>query len=433
MTALRPPSVRGPLVVGLLGLAALLGGFGTWSVMATLSGAVIASGRVEVDQNRQAVQHLDGGIVAEVLVREGDAVAEGALILRLDPSEVRSELAIVESQLFELMSRRGRLEAERDASDGIAFDDDLIAVAATRPEVADQVQGQVRLWQTRQTTLEQEQAQLGGRRAQIETQIAGIRAQRAALDEQLALIREELAAQTSLLERGLTQASRVLELRREAARLGGSVGELIAAEGEAEERISEIGIEILRLETRFRQDAQTQLRDIEAREIELAERRRNLTARIARLDLRAPVAGIVFDLRVFGSGAVLRPADPVLSIVPEGRPLIVAARVPVVAIDEVTLGQETAVKFPALDQRTLPDVMGVVTRLSADAFLDQATQQSFYRAEITLGPDELAKLGDVALVPGMPVEAFIRTRDRSPLAYLIQPLMIYFDRAFRES
>ena len=428
-----PPSARGPLVLGFLGLLALVGGFGTWGVMATLSGAVIASGQVEVDQNRQAVQHLDGGTVAEVMVREGDAVGQGALLIRLDPTILTSELAIVEGQLFELMARRGRLEAERDGLPEIAFDPELVEVAAARPEVAAQMEGQARLRDTRRDALSQEADQLGKRRSQIETQIEGIRAQRAALDEQLRLIGLELAGQQQLLDRGLTRAPQVLELQREAARLDGLRGELTAAEGEAEGRITEIGIEILRLDTRLREEAQTSLRDIEARESELSETRRSLRDRIARLDVRAPVAGTVYGLQVFGPGAVLRPADPVLSIVPDGRPLIITARVPVVAIDEVTPGQETTVKFPAFDQRTMPDVLGTVTRLSADAFVDQATQQSFYRAEITLSQDELAKLGAVTLLPGMPVEAFIRTRDRSPFTYLVQPLVIYFDRAFRES
>ena len=432
MTAAKPPSARGPLILGFLGLLALVGGFGTWGALATLSGAVIASGQVEVDQNRQTIQHLDGGTVAEVLVREGDRVDPDAPLIRLDPALLTSELAVVEGQLFELMARRGRLEAERDGLTAIVFDPELTDTAATRPEVAAQMEGQVRLFATRRDALGQETDQLGKRRGQIETQIEGIRAQRAALDEQLRLIGLELADQQSLLDRGLAQAPRVLALQREAARLDGTRGELIAAEGEAEGRITEIGIEILRLDTRLREEAQTSLRDIEAREIELAERRRSLHDRIARLDIRSPVAGTVYGLQVFGPGAVLRPADPVLSIVPEGRPLIITARVPVVAIDEVTPGQATTVKFPAFDQRTMPDVMGTVTRLSADAFVDQTTQQAFYRAEIMLSQDELAKLGTVNLVPGMPVEAFIRTRDRSPFAYLVQPLMIYFDRAFRE-
>jgi HlyD family secretion protein len=420
-------------VLGFLGLLALVGGFGTWGVTATLSGAVIASGQVEVDQNRQTVQHLDGGTVAEVLVREGDRVDRNAPLVRLDATLLTSELAIVEGQLFELIARRGRLEAERDGLAEVAFDSELAAAAATRPEVAAQMEGQRRLHATRRDALAQETDQLGKRRGQIETQIEGIRAQRAALDEQLRLIGLELADQQSLLDRGLAQAPRVLALQREAARLEGLRGELIAAEGEAEGRITEIGIEILRLDTRLREEAQTALRDIEAREIELAERRRSLRDRIARLDVRAPVAGTVYGLQVFGPGAVLRPADPLLSIVPDGRPLIVTARVPVVAIDEVTPGQVTTVKFPAFDQRTSPDIMGTVTRLSADAFVDQTTQQAFYRAEITLSQEELAKLGQVTLVPGMPVEAYIRTRDRSPFAYLARPLMVYFDRAFRES
>jgi HlyD family type I secretion membrane fusion protein len=429
----RQPSARGPLILGFVGLLALVGGFGSWGVLATLSGAVIASGQVEVDQNRQAVQHLDGGTVAEVLVREGDRVENGDLLLRLDPSILTTELSIVEGQLFELMARRGRYEAERDGHVEIGFDPELTAAAKQRPEVAAQLEGQTRLMQTRLDALAQETEQLAKRQAQIEIQIEGIQAQRAALEEQRRLVDLELTDQQSLLDLGLSQSSRVLGLRRDAARLDGSSAEQIAAEGEAQGRITEIGIEILRLGTDFREEAQTSLRDIEAQEIELAERRRAVKERIDRLEVRAPVAGTIYGLQIFGPGAVLRPADPVLSIVPEGRPLIVAARVPVVAIDEVTLGQATTVKFPAFDQRNMPDVFGTITRLSADAFVDTATGQAFYRAEITLAPNELAKLGQVTLVPGMPVEAFIRTRDRSPFAYLLQPLSIYFDRAFRES
>jgi HlyD family secretion protein len=366
-------------------------------------------------------------------VREGDRVESGALLVRLDPSILTTEFSIVEGQLFELMARRGRLEAERDGRNEVDFDPELTAAAKNGSDVASQMEGQLRLMRTRLDALAQETEQLEKRQGQIEIQTEGIQAQRAALEEQIRLTDLELTDQQSLLDRGLAQSSRVLGLRRDAARLKGTLGELLAAEGEAQGRITEIGIEILRLEIRFREEAQTNLRDIEAREIELAERRRALRERIDRLEVRATVAGTVYGLQVFGPGAVLRPADPVLSIVPEGRPLIIAARVPVVAIDEVTIGQATTVKFPAFDQRTSPDVFGTITRLSADAFVDEASAQAFYRAEITLAEDELARFGGITLVPGMPVEAFIRTRDRSPLAYLLQPLIVYFDRAFRES
>jgi HlyD family type I secretion membrane fusion protein len=430
---LKQPSARGALTVGTVALALLVGGFGTWSALARLSGAIIAPGRVEVEQNRQAIQHLDGGTVAELRVREGDTVAEDEVLVRLDPSVLTSELAIVEGLLFELLARRGRLEAERDGRDAIAFDADLVTAAATRPEAAAQMDGQARLLAARLDTIGQETEQLARRREQIETQIEGIRAQRASLDTQIELIGIELADQQTLLDRGLAQAGRVLSLRREAARLEGQRGELVAAEGEAGSRITEIEIEILRIGTRVREAAEAELRDLETRIFELVERRRSLTERLGRLEIRAPLAGTIYGLQVFGSGAVVRPAEPAMFLVPEGRPLVIAARVPAVSIDEVSVGQETVLKFPAFDQRTMPDVIGTVSRLSADAFIDEMTAQAYYRAEIVLAEGEQGKIEGMTLLPGMPVEAFISTEARSPFAYLVRPLMVYFDRAFRES
>jgi HlyD family secretion protein len=433
MSARPPTSARMPLFVGFLALGLLVGGFGAWAVLTTLSGAVIAQGKVEVEQNRQAIQHPDGGLVAELRVREGDAVAAGDVLLRLDPELLASELAIVEGQLFEIMARRGRLEAERDGRAEVVFDPELVELAATRPEVAEQMDGQVRLHEARRATLAQEVDRLNKRRDQIAMQIEGIRAQRAALSTQLELIAEELADQQTLLERGLAQASRVLALQREQARLEGTLGELVAGEGQAGERITEIEIEVLRLGARTREEAISLLRDLQYRELELAERRRALAARLSRLDVRAPVDGGVFGLSVFGPGAVVRPAEPVMYIVPRDRPLVIAARVHSIDVDQVHPGQQVTLRFPALDMRTMPDVFGEVTRVSGDAFVDERSGIAFYRAEIVMTEAEQAKLGDVPLVPGMPVEAYLRTVERTPLDYLVRPLAIYFNRAFRES
>ncbi len=433
MSARPATSARMPLLVGFLALGILVGGFGAWGVLTRLSGAVIAQGQVEVEQNRQAIQHPDGGLVAELRVREGDAVAAGDLLVRLDPELLASELAIVEGQLFEIMARRGRLEAERDGLDTVTFDPVLTEVAAVRPEVAEQMDGQVRLHEARRASRAQETDRLYKRRDQITTQIEGIRAQRTALATQLDLIAEELADQQKLLDRGLAQASRVLALQREQARLEGTLGELVAQEGQAAERITEIEIEVLRLGTRIREEAISMLRDLQYRELELAERRRALTARLARLEIRAPLDGLVFGLTVFGPGAVVRPAEPVMYIVPRDRPLVIAARVQAIDVDQVHPGQQVTLRFPALDMRNMPDIFGEVTRVSGDAFLDERHGIAFYRAEIVMSEAELSKLGDVPLVPGMPVEAYLRTVDRSPLDYLVRPLAIYFNRAFRES
>ncbi len=425
-------SARGPLLVGFLTLALLLGGFGTWATFASISGAVVATGQIEVEQNRQVVQHPDGGLVAEVLVREGDTVAAEDVLVRLDERVLTSELAIVEGQLFELMARSARLEAERDQTTDITFDDELIEVSQNSRDVAEQMEGQLRLLEARAASVEQEVAQLEKRRGQIATQINGINAQQGALDTQITLIAQELADQQSLLDRGLAQASRVLSLQREEARLRGELGELIASEGQAQERVTEIDIEILRIATRIREEAITQLRDLQFRELELAERRGALRLRLSRLDIRAPVGGVIFGLQVFGPGAVVRPADPVMYLIPQDRPLVITSQIPAIDVDQVYLGQPVTLRFPAFDARTTPELFGKVTRVSADTFADERTGQTFYRAEIVPDDGEMGKLEGLALVPGMPVEAYIRTGDRSPLEYLIRPLAVYFNRALRE-
>ena len=434
MSAEAAWSARRPVVLGFLGLLILVGGFGTWAVQATIAGAIIASGRLEVDRNRQVVQHIDGGVVAEILVDEGDTVDEGQTLIRLDSSLLRSELLITEGQLFELMARRGRLEAERDNADTVVFDPLLLDVSAQRPKVAELVDGQARLFQARRESIEREIEQLEKRRSQIRNQIDGIKAQQASLQRQLELIDVELGNQQSLLDRGLAQAGTVLNLQRTEANLQGTLGELTASEAQAEGRITEIDIEILKLGTRQREEAITRLRDLQYRELELAEQRRSLQERLTRLDITAPVSGVVYGLQVQTLRSVIRPAEPVLYLVPQDRPLVIAARVEPIHIDKISVGQLVTLRFSALDQRETPELFGTVLQVSADAFEDQASGFSFYRAEVALNDGEMARLpSGTVLIPGMPVETFIRTDDRTPLAYLVKPLADYFTKAFRES
>ena len=420
--------------LGITTLLVLVGGFGGWAVFANISGAIIASGQVEVDQNRQVVQHPDGGVVSEILVDEGDMVQAGDLLIRLDPINLASELAIVESQLFEVTARRGRLEAERDGTDTITFDAELLTLAQNRPEVLDLIDGQSRLFEARNISLQKATEQLGKRRTQITTQVDGIDAQKVSLETQIGLIRKELADQQTLLDSGLAQATRVLSLQREEARLDGQRGELIASGAQALERMTEIDIEILKLGTARREDAITQLRDLQVRELELAEQRRALMSRLNRLDIRAPVSGIVYSKQVFTPRSVIRPADPVLYLIPQDRPLIVAAQVEPIHIDQIFVSQKVTVRFSAFDSRTTPELFGTVVQISADAFTDERSQRTYYRAEIRLPEGEINKLPEgLVMIPGMPVETFIRTKDRSPLAYLIKPISDYFAKAFRES
>ncbi|MEO9781701.1 MAG: HlyD family type I secretion periplasmic adaptor subunit [Sedimentitalea sp.] len=427
-------SARKPVLFGLFGLLLLVGGFGTWSVVSNIAGAIIAPGRLEVDRNRQVVQHPDGGVVAEILVDEGDTVIEGAVLIRLDSKLLTSDLLIAEGQLFELMARRGRLEAERDAAETISFDPMLIEAAALRPDVVGLIEGQERLFLARKDSVARESEQLEKRRGQILDQIKGIKAQQSSLERQITLISKELESQKSLLDRGLAQAGTVLNLERTAADLEGTLGELVASEAQAEGRITEIDIEVLKLGTKQREDAITRLRDLQYRELELAEQRRSLLERLNRLDITAPVSGIVYDLQVQTPRSVVRSADPVLYLIPQDRPLVIAARVEPIHIDKIFVGQPVTLRFSALDQRETPELFGTVTQVSADAFEDTNSRASFYRAEIVLEPGEQDRLPkDTILIPGMPVETFIRTDARTPLAYLVKPLADYFTKAFRES
>ncbi|MFT5067785.1 MAG: HlyD family type I secretion membrane fusion protein [Reinekea sp.] len=424
-------SSRRPLTLGILALVILVGGFGGWAGTAQITGAVIVSGLIEVDQNRQIVQHQDGGIVTHILVDEGDVVEKGDLLVRLDAQDLQAALAVVEGQLFEILARRARFEAERDSTGELIFDPLL---DEGNPEtVANLKAGQTNLFNARLDTNARRTEALSNRKDQIASQIRGILAQQNALGTQLGLIDEELSNQKALLDRGLAQASVVLNLQRETARLQGQTGELAASAGGAEERIIEMEIELLSLETARREEAITLLRDLQFHELELRERRTTLVRQLARLEIRAPVSGIIYGLQVFGSGVVIQPADALLFIVPQDRPLVIAAQVAPTDIDMLTIGQEVAVRFSALDQRTTPELYGKVALVSADAFTDNANSASYYRAEITLNEGELARLpSNATLIPGMPVEAFIRTADRTPFNYLIRPLSDYIARTFRD-
>jgi len=419
------------LVIGGLTLLILVGGFGTWSVMAQITGAIITSGQIEVDRNRQVVQHPDGGVVEEIVVQEGDAVNVGDLLLRLDATAIQSELAVVEGQLFEILARRARLEAERDDAAALTFSP--VLTESMTAEVQTLMDGQLRLFEARVETNKSAAEQLTQQRAQIASQMGGIGAQQEALSTQRELIARELADQQTLLDRGLAQSSRVLALQREEASLLGTVGELTAQRAQAGERMTEIELQILGLSSARREEAITRLRDLQFNELELSERRRTLRRQLDRLDIRAPVSGIVYGLQVFAPQSVIRAADPVMFLIPQDRPLVIATQVQVVDVDQIFVGQEVTLRFSAFDQRRTPELQGKVTLVSADAFQNENSGQSYYRAEVELDPGQMDRLpGDLTLIPGMPVEAFVRTADRSPMDYLIKPLADYFTKAFRE-
>lgn len=426
-------SARGPVWVGMLSVAVLVAVLGVWGNFATISGAIIANGMIQVESLRQVVQHPQGGVVGQINVEDGDKVAAGDVMIRFDDTLLKSQLATVEGQLDELKARRGRLEAERDEADAIRFDPAFAARAETDQRIAGLMEGQISLFEARRDSLTKQVEQLEERKEQIGLQIQGVAAQLAALRRQVELIGQELEDQRVLLQKGLAQASRVLALEREASRLNGSIGELEASAARGRAQIVETDLQILQLQSRRREEAITNLREINFTEIEMKERRATLTETLARLDVRAPMDGIVYGLTVFALRSVVRPADPIAYVVPTNSPFIVQARIDAINIDQVQVGQAANMRFSTFDQRTTPEIFGTVTKISADIFRDETRGISYYTAEILPNAGELARLGEVELLPGMPVESYIQTEERTPLSYLTKPMMDYFNRALRES
>lgn len=417
---------------GLICVVLLGGGLGGWAATAKLQGAVISPGNLRVESQRQVVQHPDGGVVGEILVREGDLVDAGTVLIRLDGTTLRSELAVLESQLFELMARRGRLTAEQADNDTIAFEPELLEVATTNPAVKALIDGQESLFVARTKTMDREIEVMRERQIQIREQITGSEGEAEALAHQSALIEKELTDLRTLLAKGLAQASRVLALEREAARLKGQHGQIIAQTAQLKGQISELEIELLRMQATRREDAITRLRDLGYRELELKERRIALNEQLARLDVRSPLAGVVLDMTVFALKSVVRPAEPILYIVPSDSELVVDAQVEPINIDTVRPGQEAVLRFSAFNARTTPELFGMISKVSPDAFQEEQTGRSYYKAEVTLREGELAKLEGQELVAGMPVEVYIQTGERTAVNYLLKPITDYFNRALRE-
>jgi len=425
-------SARGFIVFGLICSLILVGGFGTWAATARLAGAVVASGQLRVTAQQQVVQHPDGGVVAEIMVEEGDYVEGGQTLIMLDGDAKRSELAALEGQLFELLARRGRLLSEQAALDSLTFDPELLDYAEKDPQIGQLVAGQRRLFQARNSTMDRQMEVLEERKGQLREQIEGVRAELASLDTQRELIEEELKGQLRLQAQGLARADRVLSLQREKARLAGQVGQLTAQQARLKGQISEITIEMVRMRDQRVEEAVTEMRDIGFRILDLREERIRLKQELDRLAIRAPRAGVVYDLRVHALKSVVRAADPVMFIVPVDTGMVIETRVSPIDIDSVHLGQEASLRFSAFSSRTTPELVGNVVKISADAFQDEQTGQQFYKVDVQPKPGELDKLEGQELVAGMPVEAFIQTGERTPFNYIVKPMTDYINRAWRE-
>lgn len=431
----RPPllkSLRRHVAVGCGVCLLLVGGAGSWAVTAELAGAIVAPGTVIVEGHLKAVQHPTGGIVGQLGVREGDKVQAGDVLLRLDDTIARANLSMISKNLDELTGRRARLEAERDEAASITFPIDLVARTGADPDTARLVEGEERLFAARRASLAGQTAQLRERATQLAQEIEGLNAQHHAKTEQAELIKGELEGVTELYEKNLIPLSRLTALQREASRLEGERGQIVASLAQAAGRIAETELQIIQLSQDLRTEVLKELREIAGRISELVERKITAEDQMKRIDLRAPLDGTVHQLAVHTIGGVIAPGDVVMSIVPRGDALVIEAKVMPQDIDQVVVGQDAVIRLPAFNQRTTPELNGNVVSVSADLLSDRASGLTWYSARIRLSDQELARLGRSRLQPGMPAEVHIRTQSRTAMSYFSKPLTDQFARAFRE-
>jgi HlyD family secretion protein len=424
--SIRRHIIIGGAVVAFLGL-----GVGGWASTAEISGALIAQGSLVVDSNVKKVQHPTGGVVGEVRARDGDHVKAGDILIRLDETVTRANLAIITKGLTELYARKARLGAERDGADAVAIPKEL-ADRADDPDVQEALGSERKLFELRRNARFGQKNQLQERIKQLQEQITGLTAQQDAKSKEMTIINQELQGVRDLWAKNLVQINRLTSLEREEARLQGEQGQLIATAAEAKGKIVETELQILQVDQESTSDVAKELREADSKIGEYVERKVTAEDQLKRIDLRAPQDGVVFQSTANTVGGVIAAGDPVMLIVPEADTLLVEAKVEPKDIDQVQFGQPVVLRFSAFNMRTTPEVNGTVVRVGADTSTDQRTGQSYYVVRISMTAEEIAKLGEVKLTPGMPVEAFIQTGQRTMLSYLVKPLHDQFMRAFRE-
>jgi HlyD family secretion protein len=424
-------SIRRHLVGGSVIALLLTVGVGGWAATTELSGAVIAPGSVVVDSNVKKVQHLSGGIVGELLVRDGQRVRSGEVVLRLDETVTRANLAIVTKGLDEMHARRARLAAERDRAEEPTFPVTLLG-RAHEPDVRAAIDSERKLFELRRSARLGQKSQLKERIAQLEEEVRGYAALQEAKAEEIELIQRELEGVRALWNKNLVQINRLISLEREAARLKGERAQSIAAKAQSHGKIGEIELQIIQIDQDLSSEVARELREVDAKIGEFIERKVAAEDQLKRVEIRAPQDGVVHQLAVHTVGGVVPPGDPVMLIVPAADALSVEAKVWPQDIDQLHLGQSAGLRFSAFNQRTTPEIDGMITRISADVSHEEKSGLSYYTIRIGISPEELARLGDVKLVPGMPVETFMRTHDRTVISYLTKPLHDQMSRAFRE-
>jgi HlyD family type I secretion membrane fusion protein len=407
----------------------LVVGCGGWAATASLNGAVIAQGTVKVDQNLKDVQHRDGGIIQSMAVRQGDSVAEGQVLFRLDDVQTRAELSIIRSQLAENLGRQARLIAERDNLAAATFPPGLMDLSEQSPHI---IQGETRLFDGNRTNRESRKEQLEISVVQSGEEIKGLDSRKVAKLEELRLVELERKKYTGLFEKGLIDGTRVYSVNREWARLLGERGEIEASLARARLRISEARLQIIAVDDTARTEAQRELRQVDAKISELTDRRLANEDRLSRSEIRAPIAGVVNELMVFTVGGVITPAARLATIVPSVAKLTVEVRIAPADIDQIRPGQSARLRFSAFARNTTPEFPGKVINVSPATSKDPTTGAAFYVGDVQIDGDLAATLGERKLLPGMPVEVFITTEERTALSFLTKPFNDHASRIFKE-
>ncbi len=420
-------SARGPILAGVAILAVFFGAFGGWATVAPLNAAAMGEAVVKVEGNRKSVQHLGGGIVRELRVREGDSVADGDVLVVLDDTTSRAELNVLEQQATTLQAMEARLVAERDGAAGITFPAELVKSGS---EAA--IRAQQQEFESRRAAMQGETRILNERAAQLGEQIAGSEAQAASLRVQLTSVRDERASLQQLFDDGIVPRTRLLQLDRTASGIEGQIASLDASIASGRAAIAENAQRVLQLGLDRSAEVNRQLADVQSRLLDLTPRLSAARAALDRMEIRAPYGGRVVDLAVFSVGAVIGPGERVLDIVPEAPSLVVEARIRVEDIADIAPGMTAEVHFTSYKQRITPLIHGKVADISADRLTDQRTQMPYYVAHVAVDPDELAASPEIQLYPGMPATVMITTHARTALDYFVGPLFVSLDQSFRQ-
>lgn len=424
-------SIRRYIIAGVAVVVFLTCGVGVWATTTEIAGALIAPGTVVVESNIKKVQHPTGGVVGKLFVKDGDHVKTGDMLVQLDDTVTKANLAIVTKTLTELYARKARLSAERDGADTIRFNAELMQTAGD-PDIAQTMTAERKLFDLRRSARAGQKSQLRERINQANEEIVGFTSQKAAKDKEIDFINHELTGVRELYQKNLVPLTRLNQLEREATRLDGERGQLVAATAQAKGKIAELQLQIIQVDQDLSSEVAKEMRETDAKIGEFVERKVSAMDQLKRTDIRSPQDGTVFQSTVHTVGGVIPAGEPIMFIVPDSDRLTVEAKVNPQDIDKVHVEQRATLRFTAFNFRTTPEIFGEVTQVSADITTDQHTNQSYYTIRVSMAPDQVARLGNVRLVPGMPVEAFVQTGERTVMSYLMKPLTDQINRAFRE-